>query len=323
MNFTLAQLRYLLAIDKHRSFMKASEECFVTQPTLSMQIKKLEENLNALLFDRSKHPLEPTEIGVEVINQAKKIVSEAEHLEAVLSNVKDEISGQVKIGIIPTLAPYLVPLFIDSFMKKYPDVSVKIIELTTQEIIYRLKEHDIDVGVAATPLKIEGIAESIVFYERFVAYVQTADEIASEKHYSVSYFENYQKWLLSEGNCLREQVISLCGIKHQSSAIGKLDFESASVSSLLSMVDTHGGVTFLPYLVTQFLSSERKKNIRLLSDEKYREISILSNSIYAKKPLIKALSKMIIASLPAEVELDKPGSIGAILPIDKKSVIRQ
>src|SRR5690554_4332705 len=174
---TLTQLEYIVAVDTYRHFGKAAESCFITQPTLSMQIKKLEEDLEVIIFDRSKQPLIPTDVGQRIIEQARVVLKESEQITNIVKEHKHEVSGMLRIGIIPTLAPYLLPVFIGRYKKQYPNIHIKVVEKTTNEIIKLLQKDLIDVGIVVTPLKEEKIIEKPVFYEEMLVYVNPENEL--------------------------------------------------------------------------------------------------------------------------------------------------
>ncbi|NLO03785.1 MAG: LysR family transcriptional regulator, partial [Bacteroidales bacterium] len=178
---TLTQLEYIIAVDTYRHFGRAAEACSITQPTLSMQIKKLEEDLETIIYDRSIQPLIPTDVGRRIIDQAKVVVNEAEEVINIIKDHKNQVSGQLRIGIIPTLAPYLLPLFIGKYKKKYPNIQIKIVEQTTENIVINLNKDLIDVGILVTPLKEEKIIEKPVFYEEMLIYVNPENKLFNQK----------------------------------------------------------------------------------------------------------------------------------------------
>jgi LysR family transcriptional regulator, hydrogen peroxide-inducible genes activator len=170
-SITLTQLSYVTAVAQTRNFGLAAKTCFISQPTLSMQIQKLEDDLEVTLFDRSKKPVEPTAIGQRIIEQAQVVLQEAKRIEELIKEEKGEISGEFKLGIIPTLAPYLLPLFLKNFTTVYPAVNLIVEEMQTQKIIKMLKEDKIDGGILVTPLNHKGIVEWPIFNDPFLAYL--------------------------------------------------------------------------------------------------------------------------------------------------------
>ena len=206
---TLTQLEYLVAVDTYRSFAKAAKHCFVTQPTLSMQIKKVEEELSVLLFDRSKKPVVTTEMGIQVTNQARIILQEAGRIPEIIQNQKDEIKGELHIGIIPTLSPYLLPLFITKFIEKYPEVTLVVEEILSSEIIDKLKNDRLDVGVLVTPLNDRSIIELPIFYEKFFIYMSSKHPLFNQKQIDLKELDVSDMWLLQEGHCFRSQTLNM------------------------------------------------------------------------------------------------------------------
>ncbi|WP_297096018.1 LysR substrate-binding domain-containing protein, partial [uncultured Draconibacterium sp.] len=207
---TLTQLEYIVAVDTHRHFGKAAESCFITQPTLSMQIKKLEEDLEIIIFDRSKQPLIPTDVGVRIIEQARVVLKQAEEINNIVKDHKNQVSGMLRIGIIPTLAPYLLPIFVGNYKKKYPNIFIKVVEATTENIINLLHKDLIDVGILVTPLHEEKILEKPLFYEEMLIYANSGHKLHKQKEITVEDIATPEIWLLSDGHCFRDQVINLC-----------------------------------------------------------------------------------------------------------------
>ena len=212
-NLSLVQLQYLTALDEHRHFIKAAQSCFVTQPTLSMQIKKLEEELEVKLFDRSKQPIIPTDVGVLVIEQAKQVLNETKKIENILLEYKGKVAGDLNVGIIPTISPYLMPQLISQISKRYPEVRLNVRELMTEEIISLLHKDHLDVGIVATPLEIDGMVEKPIFYERFCIYLNPNHQAYNMEELDAKILLEDKLWLLSEGNCFRDQAVNLMRIK--------------------------------------------------------------------------------------------------------------
>ncbi|MEJ2105202.1 MAG: LysR substrate-binding domain-containing protein, partial [Ignavibacteriaceae bacterium] len=207
---TLVQLYYIVAVDNFRHFAKAAEYCFVTQPTLSMQIHKLEEELGVLIFDRSKQPIIPTDIGSKIIRQARVILQESERLQGIIDDETGAFTGTLKIGIIPTVAPYLLPLFLKSFVQKYPKIELVIDEITTDEIVNGIHKDLVDVGILALPINQADIIERSLYFEPFVAYVSKTNSLYLKDKISIDDLSRDDLLLLKEGHCLREQTLKIC-----------------------------------------------------------------------------------------------------------------
>lgn len=301
MNFQ--QLEYIVAVDTHRHFVKASEACFVTQATLSMMIKKLEEELNVILFDRSKQPVVPTEIGVKVIAQARRMLNEANKLREIVALEKGEVAGELRVGVIPTVAPYLLPLFLKEFTNSYPKINLFISELNTDAIIDKLKSGQIDVGILATPLNEKAINETPLYYEKYFLYANSG-EVGFEKQYFLP--ENIdinRLWLLEEGHCMRTQVLRLCELKKQAQTMDKLHYEAGSIDTLMNLVDNHYGITVIPALAASRLDGVRREQLRYFEPpEPVREISLVTHYEYVKERFVKALKECILRVIPPEMK---------------------
>ncbi len=309
---TLVQLGYLLAVDTHRHFAAAAEHCFVTQPTLSMQLQKLEEELGVQLFDRSRVPVRPTEVGKEVIAQARVIMAESKKLMEVVQNQKQELAGELRIGIIPTLAPYLIPLFITAFTQKYPQVRVVVQEMLTNEIVEKLNHELLDVGLLVTPLDDRSIKELPLFYEAFVAYVHPDHPMAEQKKISPAELSLEEMWVLNEGHCFRSQVLNICnrGGKKVGQTGGHFDYKSGSLETLKRIVETQHGYTLLPELSVLDMAEDKRQLVRAFKEpQPLREVSLVVHRSFLKKKLVDSLYREIVAALPKEVRERKKHAV--------------
>jgi LysR family hydrogen peroxide-inducible transcriptional activator len=305
---TIQQLEYLIAVDKFRHFGNAAESCFVTQPTLSAQLGKLEKDLGVILFDRSKMPVIPTEIGVQIINQAKKVVSESKGILELVAQLKGDISGTIKLAIIPTLAPYLLHLFIRKFLEKYPNVKLEVQEMITEEIVRRLKNDELDLGIVVTPLEEPGIVEKPMFYEKFYAYLSKNHPLLKEKEIQRNEVKAEDLWILQQGHCFRDQVLNFCD--QSTSGHRNFHYESGSLEGLKNMVNRYQGMTLLPELATYELSDEEKSRLRPFADTvPTREVSIILNRSFLKQKLVELLYKEITDSIPEEMTSKAHGKI--------------
>ena len=299
MNISLIQLEYLIALDRYRHFVKAADACFVTQPTLSMQIKKLEDELDVKLFDRSKQPVIPTDVGVLIIAQARKIINETKKIENILLEFKGEVSGELVIGIIPTVSPYLMPHLISEISKNYPQLKLKVKELFTEDIINQLQKDNLDVGIVATPLHVEGLIEKPVYYEGFKIYMNPKHPHYGHNKVEANHLFDDKLWLLSEGNCFRNQAINLCSIDARDHKHLAFDYESGSLETLKRIVDLEGGATVLPEWASEQMCNGTREHIREFADAKaVREISIVYTRNFAKARLLKVLYELITVSVP-------------------------
>jgi LysR family hydrogen peroxide-inducible transcriptional activator len=295
---TLVQLEYIVALDTYRSFGIAAEKCFVTQPTMSMQVQKLEEELGIKLFDRSKQPITPTDIGIEVIEQARIILKESYKLKELINNQKSVISGELRIGIIPTMAPYLMPQIISAFMNKYPDVQLVVWEYMTDQIVSELKNGLLDCGILSTPLEDKNLQENPLFYESFVAYLSKSSPLTSKKTLQASDINLDDLWLLNEGHCMRNQILNICNRK-KSTEVRAFEYNTDSVETLKRMVEMNKGITLLPELSISDFSVKQLDRIRYFkSPQPTREISIVTHRNFLKRRLIMALEKEILDAIP-------------------------
>lgn len=303
---TFTQLEYVLAVDKHRHFARAAKACFVTQPTLSMQLQKLEEELRIRIFDRSKQPVLPTEQGLAVIEHAKLIMAERDLLLEVTQEKKNEISGTLRVGIIPTLAPYLLPLFINRFLKKHPLVKLHVTEMMTEELVQSVKDGSVDAGILVTPLQDNNVQEEPLFYEEMKVYTTPKNSTYIKNYLLPQDIDPNQLWLLEEGNCFRSQIVNLCELRRKSAAGSNFQYEAGSFESLKRMVDLNDGLTILPELALTDLSSRQKNQIRSFKPPvPVREVSLIVRRVYLKRKLLEVLRKEILNSLPEKIRKNK------------------
>lgn len=305
-NFSLVQLEYIVALDTHRHFVKAAEHCSVTQPTLSMQIKKMEELLGVVIFDRSKQPLIPTDAGRKIIAQARKVLDGAKAIPEIVSSFQDTVAGSLRLGIIPTLSPYLLPRFIGQFTEKYPLVELHVHELMTSLVVEGLHRDQLDAGIIVTPLEENGIEERPLFYEEIRAYVDPNHDFQGGM-ISVPSLQKERLWMLTEGNCFREQVLNICAMQEKGEAAQGFSFESGSLETLRRLVDAEGGATLLPELAALDLPESRKRQLRSIRPERtFREVSLVYSRSFSKQRLLGLLEKTIhqTVSLPTEMDND-------------------
>jgi LysR family transcriptional regulator, hydrogen peroxide-inducible genes activator len=303
---TFVQLEYIVAVDTFRHFAKAAAHCFVTQPTLSMQLQKLEEELALKLFDRSKQPVVPTAAGQAVIEQARKILGEKAMIDEIVQQKKGSVSGELRLGIIPTLAPYLLPLFVQQFTRKYPDVKLIVSELITDHLLDRLKEGRIDAALLVTPLSETGFTQHVLFYEELVAYVSKKNEVFKKNYVLARDIDPGKLWLLQEGHCFRSQIMNLCELQKASGGGGHFEYEAGSLETLRRMVELNDGITILPELATLHLSARQEQMIRFFNrPAPMREVSIVTHRNYVKRRLIDVLRQQILLAVPDKLKKNK------------------
>ena len=290
---TITQLLYVLAVAEHKNFTKAAQNCHVTQPTLSMQVQKLEEELNVQIFDRTKKPIELTSVGQKIVSQAKNIVAEAERINDIVDQEKGFIGGEFKLGIIPTIMPTLLPMFLKTYVKKYPKVKLKIEELTTEEIINRLQDGNLDGAIAATPLQIDSIRERVLYYEPFVGYISPNHRLKFKMQIETSDLDINDMLVLEDGHCFRQGVLNLCKTKKEQE-LDNFQLESGSIEMLVKLVNEGMGMTLLPYLNTLDLKDSEKENLRFfVNPSPAREVSLLYNKNELKIQIIDSIQQII------------------------------
>ena len=291
---TIIQLEYLLAVANYGSFSLAAEKCFVTQPSLSMQVKNLEEELGVIVLDRSKKPVLPTDAGLAVIRQAKEAVQAFAMVREVVSDLQNEISGTLRLGVIPTIAPYLLHRFIPDFVRKCPKVELQIREMMTGNIIRALDRDMLDAAIMAGGTSPEGIREEELFNDRFFAYVSTDHPLCQRSNIRIEDIDVRHLLLLSEGNCLRDQVIELC--QAQKNIARQYSFESGSLETLMRIVDnTPNLITIIPEMVADYIDEKHRPQVKTLAQgAASRKITIAVRRTYVKRSLIDALKESVM-----------------------------
>jgi LysR family hydrogen peroxide-inducible transcriptional activator len=306
----LQQLEYIVAVDRLKNFVKAADACFVTQATLSMMIKKLEEELEVRIFDRSKQPVKTTEVGGRIIQQARKTLSEAKKIKEVILDEKKIVSGELKIGIIPTLAPYLLPLFLKKFLQTYPLVKLVINEMTTDSIIKKLQSGDIDTGILSTPLHNPAIHEQVLFYEKYFLYVNAKEKGFDKKYVLPKDIDVNRLWLLEEGHCMRAQILNFCSLKKQKEQEEAFHYNAGSIETLKNMVDTNFGMTIIPELAIHHLTKSQQQRVRSFKTPvPVREIGLITHREYIKEKLIGCLRDCILSVIADEMKSNKQVNI--------------
>ena len=312
---TITQLQYVLAVAEYKNFTFAAEKCFVTQPTLSMQIQKIEEELNILIFDRSKKPIQLTAIGQKIVEQAKNIVNEAGKIKDIVEYQKGFIGGEFRIGIISTIMPTLLPMFLNNFIKKYPKINLIIEELNTNEIIKKLKNGHLDAAIVATPLEEDKIKEIVLYYEPFVAYIPENHIISQKTEIEISDLNLDDILLLQDGHCFRNGILNLCKNKEVSNK-NSFQLQSGSFETLIKLADEGLGTTLLPYLHTLNLNDKDKLKLRHFKEPKpAREVSLIYPQSELKIHIIDALRNTIVGVVKGAIAFQ---NVQIISPISKK-----
>lgn len=300
---SLAQINYALKVLETGQFGKAAEACFVTQPTLSQQIQKLEDEIGFLLFDRNKKPIAPTKQGKIYLDQAFVVLRESRKLETLNYRKGGKLSGLCSLGVIPTISPFVVPLFVDEFCKNNRQVQLTIDEFKTEEIISELKSGKLDCGLLATPLNERELTEVPLYYEPFKLYMRSDRGSADNKEVNLRSLSKENVWLLQDGHCLRQQVINFCASAEAGGLHPNLKFQSGNLESLRFLIQNNGGFTFLPQMFVDSLPrAEQKKFIHHIAGRvPTREVSLVFQKDDFRLEMIEALKRSILDNLPPSV----------------------
>lgn len=302
---TLQQLEYIVAVAETRHFGKAAERCFVTQPTLSMMIHKLEEEWGLKLFDRSRQPISVTRDGEKIIAMARELLRESKRMRDYISAQINEFDGELQLSIIPTLAPYLLPRFLQQFARACPNLKIKVRELTTAQMLAALDAGSTDIGIAASPVMHESCQEIPLFYEEFSAYVAHEEKLPGKKYLLPKDIRLQRLWLMEEGHCFRNQVLQVCHLRKRTE--DQIQYEAGSIETLINLVDHQKGVTLIPKLAELQLTAVQRKKIRVFAEPRpAREVSLIVRKDFIRTNLLERLKSYLLASLPEEIlKLDK------------------
>jgi len=294
----IQQLEYLIAVDKYKHFGKAALSCFITQPTLSAMIQKFEDELDVKIFDRTSHPIRTTDVGVQIIIEAKKVVDSINELKTKANLLNNVLAGRLNLGIIPTVSTFILPTQIFEFLQNHPKIELNVKEMTTENIIKSLKSGELDAGIIATPYDAANdFYHDFLFNEELMLY--SSDHEDKKDSFVVPEEINSDKvWLLEEGNCLRSQFENICHLKENTLKPKNLDFLASNINTLIHMVDKVGGITILPELAIPQLSAEQKNKItRFRQPFPYREISLIYYKPTYKQKILDEMTSSIQKSL--------------------------
>lgn len=294
---TLQQFEYIIAVERLRSFTKAADHCRVTQPTLSAMIQKLEEELDVKIFDRTQQPISPTAVGEIIIKQAREVLAQTGHIKELIAEERNSFSGTFRLGILPTIAPYLLPRFVGSLTKKYPQLDIRMSEMKTSQIKAALLSGDIDAGILADIAGLEDYKMTSLFYEQYYAYVSRESSLTGRNVIRTSDLAGEQLWLLDEGHCFRDQMVRFCQLK--SAQASQIAYNLGSMETFMRMVESGKGVTFIPELAVMQLSDNQRELAHEFAIPKpARHIVMLTNKNYIRLHLIEAVVAEIRASVP-------------------------
>ncbi|GHT62692.1 transcriptional regulator [Bacteroidia bacterium] len=300
----IQQLEYIIAVDNFRHFAKAAEMCCITQPTLSMMIQKMEEELGVKIFDRSKHPVVPTAIGRLIIDQARISLKHLKQIKDLVENEQNTAKGTFKLGIIPTIAPYLVPAILKKQSSKYKDIELILKENTTNNLISDIQKGIIDGGLMAGPLNHPELVEYPLYYEKFYAYVSPVDEKYREKEIDLDEIDINDVWLLENEHCLRGQIERLCQMKRKAATDDIfIKYESGSIDTLIHIVDYNHGITIIPEMHAMGLSEDKQENLRAFKNTTaVREVSLIISKEYVRKTMLQLIIEIIKSSVPKSMQ---------------------
>lgn len=298
---TLQQLEYILALDQLRHFGKAAEQCNVTQPTLSAMIQKLEEELGTKIFDRNRQPISPTPIGQQIIEQAREVLVQAGRIKSLIQEAQQEVSGVFRLGILPTIAPYLLPRFFPNMEKKFPKLDIRVSEMKTSHIKQALLTGEIDGGILANMPDFEGYTINHLFYEQYYAYIAEKDPLfEKEKIRTSDLATSNQLWLLDEGHCFRDQLVKFCQLKPAQNS--QLTYRLGSMETFMRMVESGRGVTFIPELAVMQMSEAQKRLVRPFAvPVPTRQLIMMTNKSYIRQTLLQTIIAEIQGAVPREM----------------------
>lgn len=301
---TIQQLQYIVALDDHRHFVRAAEKCFVAQPTLTLQVKKLEEEIGMVIFDRSAQPLVPTPAGKAFIIKAREIISSVENLKDMVNTRKEKLEGSFTLGIIPTLAPYLLHRFLKTFCDAHPRIHLEIKEMQSHQIIQALKTNQIQLGIMVTPTDDNAIREVLLFYEPFLLYANQGHSLLEKKELTTGDIKGKDLWVLNEGHCFRNQVLKICDGKTPDSPHKGISFESGSIETIKNMVRSNLGFSLIPELAVD-TETDISCVRRFKEPQPTREVSIVTHISFTHEKLLAHLRNSIIEKIPENIKKNK------------------
>lgn len=291
----IQQMEYIVALDTHRHFVKAAQSCGVSQPTLSTLINKLEEELDTVIFDRSCHPIRPTAIGEQIINQARVVLYNLSQLKELSLSEREQNSGSLKLGVIPTVAPYILPKLFHEMRTSHPQIDLQVTEQQTHIIIEQLRKAELDMAILATPLHHDDILEIPLYYEKFLAYISPLEPLHQSAEIEASQMPTKHLWVLKEGHCMRNQILNFCDGSSDYNGF----YEAGSITTLVNIVDANGGYTIIPELHRSLLHREQQDNVREFGETApVREISLIIRQDYVRQRMVNSLVDAVKAIIP-------------------------
>lgn len=297
---TIQQLEYILAVDKYRHFAKAAEHCGVTQPTLSAMVQKLEDELGVKLFDRHIQPVTPTAIGIKILKQAKQIQLQVSQVKEIVHEEKFTLSGTLRLAVLPTIAPYLLPRFFPQLVNKYPEIDIRVMEKQTHQIEAGLLCDEIDAAITATHPEDLNLCDDFLFYEEFCGYVSKKEAVFKNDLVKTSEVNTSHLWLLDQGHCFRDQLLRYCQL--EAVKVNQIRYNLGSLETFMRMVESGHGLTFIPELATLQLNKDQKEFLRPFAIPKpTRQIRLIYHKNYVRKSLLEILVNEVQASVPKQM----------------------
>jgi LysR family hydrogen peroxide-inducible transcriptional activator len=299
---TLKQLNYALALGRLGSYGRVAKSMGVSQPAVSLQIQALEDELGIMLFDRSGKQVQTTVNGLVFLEKAQSVVTESKHLEDFALQLSEEIQGDIRLGIIPTLSPFLVPLFAEDLNRKYPKINLTVQEAITEEVLRGIKDGTFHAGIISTPIQSKSnLKLTPLFYERFYLYVSEKHKLFSKEEIAISDLDDQNVWLLKEGNCFMDQVTNICSL-HANQKGNNFIYETNNIDALRRIVEYKGGITFLPELSTLMIPSEQEEMIKDIKGKKrVREVSMISLKTEVRQNLLNVIQEVICDNVPSQM----------------------
>lgn len=304
----IQQLEYLIAVDKYKHFGNAAQACFITQPTLSAMIQKFEDEMDVKIFDRTTHPIRTTDVGIQLIIEAKRVIDAINELKSKANSLNNVLAGKLNLGIIPTVSGFILPTEIFDFLKNHPKIELNVKEMTTDNIIKALKSGELDAGIISTPYTASNeFYHDFLFNEELMLYSSEDSEAQKKDSFVIPEKIDVQKvWLLEEGNCLRTQFENICELRENTVKPKNLEFVASNINTLIQLVDKLGGMSILPELAVELLTPEQKKKVnRFRSPFPYREISMIYYKPTYKQKILDEMIAFVADSLKLKLNFNK------------------
>ena len=304
----IQQLEYLIAVDKYKHFGNAAQACFITQPTLSAMIQKFEDEMDVKIFDRTTHPIRTTDVGAQLIIEAKRVIDAINELKSKANLLNNILAGKLNLGIIPTVSGFILPTEIFEFLKNHPKIELNVKEMTTENIIKALKSGELDAGIISTPYSAANeFYHDFLFNEELMLYTSDDSEDQKKDSFVIPEKIDVQKvWLLEEGNCLRTQFENICELRENTVTPKNLEFVASNINTLIQLVDKLGGMSILPELaIEQLAENQQKKVKRFRTPFPYREISVIYYKPTYKQKILDELILFIADSLKSKLNYNK------------------